>query len=75
MGLGREARGTCARPATSRDNQRVSGRQVLEQETAQLQDAVRTTTAELTAVKRERDTAFANLEGTQLALRQTMHHT
>lgn len=45
---------------------------VLEQENAQLQDALRTKTAELAATKRERDTAVADLEGTQLALRQTM---
>lgn len=45
---------------------------VLQQENAQLQDAVRATTAELTTVKRERDTAVADLEGAQLALRQTM---
>lgn len=46
---------------------------VLEQENSQLQDTLRTTTAELAATRRERDTTVADLEGTQLALRQTMH--
>ena len=45
----------------------------LEQENSLLQNALRTATAELAATKRERDTAIADLEGTQLALRQTMH--
>ncbi len=45
---------------------------VLEQENSQLQDTLRTTTTELATTKRERDTAVADLEGTQLALRQTM---
>lgn len=45
---------------------------VFEQENTRLQDTLRTTTAELATMKRERDTAVADLEGTQLALRQTM---
>lgn len=45
---------------------------VLQQENAQLQDTLRTTTAELATTTRERNTAVADLEGTQLALRQTM---
>ncbi|WP_256838194.1 DUF6262 family protein [Ornithinimicrobium faecis] len=45
---------------------------VLEQENSQLQDTLRTTTTELVTMMLERDTAVADLEGTQLALRQTM---
>lgn len=45
---------------------------VLEHESMRLQDTLRTTTAELATTMRERDTAVADLEGTQLALRQTM---
>lgn len=45
---------------------------VLEKENSQLQDSLRTTTTEAATMKRERDTAVADLEGTQLALRQTM---
>ncbi|MDQ3357359.1 MAG: DUF6262 family protein [Actinomycetota bacterium] len=45
---------------------------VLEQESSQLRDTLGTTTAELATTKRERDTAVADLEGTQLALRQTI---
>lgn len=47
---------------------------VLEQENSQLQDTLRTTTTEFASMKLERDTAVADLEGTQLALRQTMRH-
>lgn len=46
---------------------------VLEQENSKLQDTLRTTTTELATAKRERDTVAADLEGTQLALRQTIH--
>lgn len=46
---------------------------VLEQENTQLQGNLRTTTAELKSATHERDTAVADLEGTQLALRQMMH--
>lgn len=45
---------------------------VVEQENAQLQSALHTTTAELATIKQERDEAVADLEGTRLALRQTM---
>lgn len=45
---------------------------VKEQENAQLQRALRTTTTELATTTRERDEAVADLDGTRLALRQTM---
>lgn len=45
---------------------------VLEQENTQLQVTLCTTSTELATTKRERETAVADLEGTQLALRQTL---
>ncbi len=47
----------------------------LEQENTQLQSALHTTTAEFATVTQERDEAVADLEGTRLALRQTMRRT
>ncbi len=44
----------------------------LEQENSRLQNTLRTTTADLAATRRERDTVVADLDGAQLALRQTM---
>lgn len=44
----------------------------LEKENTQLQEALQASSIELGTAQRERDTAVADLEGTQLALRQTM---
>lgn len=48
---------------------------VVEQENAHLQAEVRETTTGLTAAKRERDEALADLEGARMGLRQMMRAT